>query len=155
MKKVLFILIIISAFATSCSPVKKLNIDNVRLAEFRMESSTKASLTFEMDVYNNSQSAIFLTGATGTLRRDMDLFATVELADTVMAQPMETKKLRATVNVALCDPMSLLSMGLNIRNWDINSFTISGKMTLEKEKGGKRSHKIKDMPLKKLLNMLN
>ena len=155
MRRLTLISLLCLAILSSCSPVKQLNIEKISLSEVRMESSTKASLTFEMDVYNNSQSAIFLTGATGTLRRDMDLFATVELADTVMAQPMETKKLRATVNVALCDPMSLLSMGLNIRNWDINSFTISGKMTLEKEKGGKRSHKIKDMPLKKLLNMLN
>jgi hypothetical protein len=45
-------------------------------------------------------------------------------------------------------------MGLNMRNWDINDFVVTGKIVLRGKNGAKVTHKIKDMPLGTLLNRI-
>lgn len=154
MKRVVIVLALCLAFVTSCSPVKQLNIEKIGLSEFRMESSTKANIVFDFSLENMASFPIELVLVDATIKKDVDLFATVELKSAVLV-PAQTKDVvKVPVEVNLCDPMSLLSMGLNVRNWDINEFIVSGKIVLKGKNGAKATHKIKEMPLSTLLNRI-
>lgn len=119
-----------------------------------MESSTEANVTFDFLVNNMAQYPISLTFMEATIKKDMDLFAFIALEDTATVSPLAKESVKVPIDITLCDPMSLLSMGLNINKWDINAFTISGKISLAGKNGSKYTHKIKEMPLGTLLKRL-
>lgn len=119
-----------------------------------MESSTKANIVFDFTVSNMAQYPIDLVFMDATIKKDMDLFANINLKDTVSVKALATESVKIPIEITLCDPMSLLSMGLNVKNWDINEFIVTGKVTLAGNKGSKYSHKIKEMPLSTLLKHL-
>lgn len=152
MRRLTLISLLCLAILSSCSPVKQLNIEKISLSEVRMESSTKANIVFNLSVENGAQYPVDLTFMEATIKKDMDLFATIALKDTVSVPALSENEVKVPVEVTLCDPMSLLSMGLNIKKWDINEFTVSGKMTLAGK--GKKTHKMKDTPLSTLLKRL-
>ena len=154
MRRLTLIFIVCLAVLSGCSPAKQLYIDKISLSGFRMESSTEANVTFDFLVNNMAQYPISLTFMEATIKKDLDLFATVLLKDEVSVQPATKESVKVPVEVTLCDPMSLLSMGLNINKWDINAFTISGKISLAGKNGSKYTHKIKEMPLGTLLKRL-
>lgn len=154
MKRVVTVLALCLAFVTSCSPVKQLNIEKIGLSEFRMESSSKANIVFSFSLENMASFPIELSDVDVTIKKDVDLFATVLLKSPVTVPALSKETVKVPVEVNLCDPMSLLSMGLDIRNWDINEFMVSGKIVLKGKNGSKATHKIKDMPLSSLLNRI-
>lgn len=119
-----------------------------------MESSTKANIVFDFKVSNMAQYPVDLVFMEATIKKDMDLFATIDLKDTASVKALSSENVKIPVGVTLCDPMSLLSMGLNVKNWDINEFVVTGKVTLVGNKGSKHTHKIKEMPLSTLLKHL-
>lgn len=137
-----------------CSRYQKIEIQSVNISSFRMESSSKALVSFDVEVSNHSNTPISLVLLDGVIRKDMNRFATVSLVDTVTVNASSTEKVKVTTQVILCDPMSLLSMGLNIKSWRMeDSFTVSGKIALKPEKGAKRTFKMKDTKLSKVINM--
>lgn len=140
------------AFITSCSPARHIEIQKVGISEFRMESSTKANVLLNIALENKADYPISLTYLEATIKKDMDLFATVELKDTAYASPLSRENVKVPVEISLCDPIALLSMGLNIRSWDIDDFIVYGKISLQGK--GKSTHKFKDIPLRTLLNRL-
>ncbi|MBR5610869.1 MAG: hypothetical protein IKW65_05050 [Bacteroidales bacterium] len=154
MRRLTLIFIICLAVLSSCSPAKQLSIDKISLSGFRMESSTEANVTFDFLVNNMAQYPISLTFMEATIKKDMDLFAFIALEDTATVSPLAKESVKVPIDITLCDPMSLLSMGLNINKWDINAFTISGKISLAGKNGSKYTHKIKEMPLGTLLKRL-
>ena len=154
MRRIVYIFIICLGLFASCSPVKQLNVEKVTLSEFRMESSTKATIVFNFSVENYAQYPVALVSTEKKKKKDLDLFATVLLKDEVSVQPATKESVKVPVEVTLCDPMSLLSMGLNMRNWDINDFVVTGKIVLRGKNGTKVTHKIKDMPMGTLLNRI-
>jgi LEA14-like dessication related protein len=136
-----------------CCHFQKVNVESVNLSSFRMESSSKALVSFDIKVNNPTNNAISIVFLDGVLRKDMDRFATVSLVDTATVSAGSIETVNVTTEVTLCDPMSLLSMGLNIKSWKSESFTISGKITLKCENGAKKNLKLKDTKLNKVINM--
>jgi hypothetical protein len=154
MRRLTVIFILCLAFLSSCSPAKHLNIEKIGLAEFRMESSTKANAVFNVTVENTAQYPVQLIFMDATIKKDMELFATISLKDTAVVASFSKETVKVPFEITLCDPMSLLSMGLNVRNWNIDDFMVNGKVTLAGNKGAKSSRKIKDMPLGTLVKHL-
>ncbi len=154
MRRLTVIFILCLAFLASCSPLKHLNIEKIGLAEFRMESSTKANAVFNVTVGNTAQYPVHLTFMEATIKKDMELFATIVLKDAAVVSPFSKENVKVPVEITLCDPMSLLSMGLNVRKWNINDFMVNGKIMLTGRNGAKSSRKIKDMPLSTLVKHL-
>lgn len=148
----LFILAIL-AFC-GCTNYKSVNIESVNLSSFRMENSTKATVSFKITVDNPLHTSVSVASLDGVLRKNYERFATFSLDTVATVGPMTRAEEMVTINVSLCDPMSLLSMGLNIRSWKAESFTVEGKAVLKNGEGGKRAYKIKDIPLNKLIKII-
>jgi hypothetical protein len=154
MRRITFIFLMCVVLLGSCSPVKHLAIEKIVVSEFRMESSTKANVTFDFLVGNGASYPVSLVFTEATVTKDMDLFATIALKDTVSVAPVSRGHVKVPVEITLCDPMSLLSMGLNIKNWDIDEFVVNGKMVLCGKGKSKTVYKIKEKPLGVLLKKL-
>lgn len=152
MKRIVFIFAISLAIFSSCSPLKHLYIENIGVSEFRMESSTKADITFNVSVQSDVQYPISLSFMEASIKKDMDLFATIDLVSEVTVPQLADGVVKVPVEITLCDPMSLLSMGLNVKKWDINEFVVSGKVVLKGKNGAKTTYKIKEKPMSTLLN---
>lgn len=152
MRRILLFFILCVTLVSGCSPARHIEIGKIGISEFRMESSTRANVILNIALENKAEYPISLTYLEATIKKDMDLFATVALTDTVDVQPSVRGDVKVPVEISLCDPIALLSMGLNMRSWDIDDFIVYGKISLRGK--GKSTHKFKDIPLRTLLNRL-
>lgn len=143
----LFALMVISG----CTNYKSVNVESVNLSGFRMENSTKATISFNLKVDNPLHTSITLESFDGILRKDYERFATFSLDEPTTIAPDTEAVVAVTMVVSLCDPMSLLSMGLNIKSWKADAFTVDGKIVLKNGSGVKRAMKVKDIQLNKMI----
>ncbi len=144
----LFILLLIS----SCHPYKKLNLSSIKLTSVELKSTSKVSFVLTAEVENENEKAISLEDFNGVLFHENNEFALVDLKEPVSVMAGEKASIDISLEAKLIDPLSLLSMGLNIETWDIDDFRVSSKATLRAEKGRKKTLRIKNMPLEKLIN---
>lgn len=149
-----FLMILVLTTLSSCSPFKKLELGDISMSEFRMESSTKASIVFKLEVDNKASYPITCTTLEATMKKDMDLFANAFLKQDVEIPPMTKGSVYLPIEISLCDPMSLLSMGLNVKKWDMEEFLVNGKMVLLKNHKAKKTYKIKNKTLKSIVDNL-
>lgn len=151
MKRLTLVFLILLTALSGCTNYKSVNIEGVYLAGFRMENSTKATISFNIKIDNPLHTSIILESFDGVLRKDFERFAIFTLEEPATIGPMSNDTVKATMEVTLCDPMSLLSMGLNIKSWKADNFTVDGKAVLKNGSGGKRTIKMKDVPLNKVM----
>lgn len=148
-----FILLLLLTALVSCTHYNQIKVESIDLANFRMESSTKAYISFNVKVDNPTDKNIMLVGMDGVLKKDMERFAVVSLVDTVSVPAASVNVVKVESEVSLCDPLSLLSMGLNIKSWSVDSFTASGELVLKPVNGCKRTLKLKDTKVESIINM--
>lgn len=154
MKKIALWSLAVLMVLSSCNPLKSLDVRNIAISEFRMESSTKASIILKVKVENDAQHTITLSSMEGSLKKDMDLFATAVLKEEVVVPPMGQSDVMIPVDITLCDPMSLLSLGLNVKKWNLDEFFVNGKIVVLKNGRAKKTYKLKNKSLKSLVSYL-
>ncbi len=127
---------------------------SVTLSEVKLISTSKAIVDVEYTINNTAKVDLVLQSANGFLTKNRLNFAQVTLieADTIAAACQSTN--RARFQIELLDPMSLFSMGLNIKSWKMSDFEINANGVLRTSKGGRKAIKLKNMPLESLTKRL-
>lgn len=151
MKRLLVFPLLFVLLFSSCTNYRDIEIKSVNLYDVKLLSTSRAMVEVEYVIDNTANVDIVLESAEGFLTKDRVNFAQITLikADTI-AMASETKN-RAQFQVEILDPISLFSMGLNIKNWKMSDFEINARGLIRNSKGGRKVIKFKNMPLENII----
>lgn len=151
MKRLLVFPLLFVLLFSSCTNYRDIEIKSVSLYDVKLLSTSRAMVEVEYVIDNTANADIVLVSADGFLTKNRVNFAQITLikADTI-AMASETKN-RALFQVEILDPISLFSMGLNIKNWKMSDLEINARGLIRNSKGGRKVLKFKNMPLENII----
>jgi hypothetical protein len=154
MKRLQILILLFGLLVSSCTNFNELDIKSVKLQRFNLVNTSRADVSFNFLVDNPTNSSIIVTSAEGFITKKGVNFAQIGLlkADTISSRVLSSGIL--SFQVDLLDPISLLSMGLNISSWRVQDFNLDAKISIRTSKGYKKVIKFKDVPLDRLVNRL-
>lgn len=154
MKRLLFLTLFPIVLLASCTNFSEVDIKNIKLHEFNLVNTFRANVTFEYLIDNPTNSSLIITSADGFITKKGVNFAQLGLikSDTIVSRSV-TSNLVA-IEVDLLDPISLLSMGLNISSWRVQDFNLDARITVKTSSGYKKIFKFKNVPLEHLVDRL-
>ena len=148
----LFVAIILVG-CTSCTNYRQINIMSVEVKDFKLNTTSRATVTLKAYIDNPLSKEISLIYLGGKLYKDQAHFADIEFDDLSIA-PNSKGEVFVDVTIDLIDPLALLSSGLDISKWDKDTFRVDGKAMLKSEPGGKRSFKFKNVTFNQIIDRL-
>lgn len=154
MNRLLVFLLFASLLFTSCTKLGQVEVREIKVKGFQLLNTSTADIDIEFSVHNPTNKDLFLCDAKGVLKRGEVDFANISLmqCDTVVANRISVN--RMTFRMDLVDPLSLLSMGLNLSQWKFSDFNVDVRAVIKPSNGRRRVLKMKDMPLEKLVKRL-
>lgn len=154
MKRLLVLLAFLPLVLSSCSKLGEMEVRELELKSFQLLSTTSANIEVEYVIHNPTSKKLILDNVNGFLKKGDVNFAQVTLieADTVAAKRVSVNRLVFKLDIQ--DPLSLLSMGLNISKWHYSDFTVDARAVVKTSDGGRRVIKIKNMSMENLINRL-
>ena len=154
MKRLLFLTLFPIVLLANCTNFSEVDIKNIKLHEFNLVNTSRADVSFEYLVDNHTNSTLIVTSAEGFITKNGVNFAQLGLtkSDTITSRSV-TSNLVA-IKVDLLDPISLLSMGLNISSWRAQDFNLDARITVKTSSGYKKIFKFKNVPLEHLVDRL-
>lgn len=154
MKRSLLLLLFSLLFLGGCY-YTKLEVYDVSLGKVSLVSTSKATVGLNVQMSNNAKTSVSVEGIDGVIYKEGMPFADVVLLEAASIEALSKESLGLKLGVDITNPLLLLSTGLNIRNWNIDDFTISGKITIRSGRGGKKVFNVKSMPIKELANYIS
>lgn len=151
MKRFTVLLLFSLILFSSCNYYKDVEVNGVKLISFKLESTSKATVGFEVEVDNPLNTTVFLTTFEGSLFKKERIFADFHISDIPSVAPRFKGGVPATVFITIDDPLTLLSTGLNIKSWKADDFMITCKIALRSDNGKRKVYKFKNVPLNKVI----
>ncbi|MDD2419881.1 MAG: hypothetical protein EOM16_06980 [Bacteroidia bacterium] len=154
MKRLFFFLLAFTLVLSGCSKLMEVQLRDVQIKSFELLSTSSANIEVEYVIHNPSSRELFLDNATGFLKRSGVNFAHVTLvsADTVAAKRISVNNV--VFKLDILDPLSLLSMGLNISKWKYSDFKVDARAVVKTSRGGRKVLKFKDMSIESMLKRI-
>lgn len=152
MKRFSILALISIVFLSGCTKYKDIKIESINLSSMKIVNTSKANLVFDVKAENPTNATLYLTDMHGTLLRNNKDFATLQLMDTPSIEPSYKGAFPVKMEISIIDPISILSLGLNFKSWNVEDFRINGKITIKSSTGGRKSFKYKDVPVQRLIN---
>ncbi len=154
MKRLLFLTLLSFVLFSSCTNFSELDVKEVKLKKFKLVNTSKADVTFEYLVDNPTKTTLIITSAEGFITKKGVNFAQIGLSAPDTISPKAITYSMLTFQVDLLDPISLLSMGLNVSSWRVQDFNLDARITVKTAGGMKKILRFKDVPLERLINKL-
>jgi len=152
MKRTLPLAIIIALLTTACTNYKNIEVRSVKLNSFKLVSTSRASIELDYIINNPTGTEIILSSGEGIITKKGFDFAQLEVQKPDTLPPRTIKSGKLVIDAVLLDPISLLSMGLNISSWKTEDFHVNSKMVFKTTSGYKKTLRHKNIPLKDLIN---
>lgn len=151
MKKIIPLLLLVFLLSAGCTDYRKISVDDVSVSSFRFNSTSSAEITLDILVDNPTRRAVSLEVGDVVLYKEGKDFVLFEL-DGVPSAPPETKgAVTCLLRARVVDPLAAIAAGLNFRTWHKEDFTLSGKVVVKMEGAGKKTVKLKNIPLDRVI----
>lgn len=154
MKRLLFLTLLSALMFSGCTDFSEVDVKNFKLKKFDLVNTSRADITFEYLIDNPTSTDLIITSANGFITKKGVNFAQIGLMepDTIASRSVSSNL--ADIQVDLLDPMSLLSMGLNISSWRVEDFNLNARITVRTSSGFRKIIKFKNVPLEHLVKRL-
>jgi len=154
MKRLIIPILLSALLFQSCVNYKEIDIKQVKIQKFNLVNTSRANVTFDYLVDNPTNSTLIISSAEGFITKKGVNFAQMELMqpDTIPSKRMTSGEI--SLKIDLLDPISLLSMGLNISSWKVQDFNFDAKITIKTSSGYKKVLKFRNVPLEHLTDRL-
>lgn len=149
MRKYIVIIFALILVLSSCKGYREIEVGDVQLEKFKLESASKINLTIRVDIHNPTKAEFNLSNIEGVVYRDDIPFANLSLLENTIVPASFTGPVSVKCRIDLLDPMAVLVMGLNVKSWKLDEFTMKIKATVKKGMI-KKSIKLNNIPLNKL-----
>ena len=150
MKKLIFLLLVVSLIFGGCANYRKIALEDVKLEKLKMVSTSKADVKLGLSINNPVRGTIRVNEAEGVVFAGKGEFARISLLEPVEFAKGEPSQAQAVLRVELLDPLSVIMMGLNPASWDLEQFTFSGYIKVKKGGAGKK-FEIEGLPVKDII----
>ncbi len=139
---------------TSCSKLGDIELKGIEVKGIELITTTSAIIEMEYVIQNPSNSSLILRDADGFLKRGDVNFAQITLlsADTVASKRISVNRLRFRMDIL--DPLSLLSMGLNLSKWKFSDFVVDARAVVKPTGRRRKVIKLRNVPMDKLVDRL-
>ncbi len=154
MNRILFLLLFCAVLLSGCSRLGDVELQEVNVKGFRLVNTTTINVELEYIMNNPSNRKLYLIDVDGLLKKGNVNFAKVTLikADTIEAKRISVNN--AVFQVDILDPLSLLSMGLNLSQWQTSDFVLDARAVVKASGTRKRAIRLKDVPLDNIQKVL-
>lgn len=137
---------------SGCTDYRKISVDNVSLSSFRFRNTTSAEIVVSAEVDNPTKREISMTMGDAVLVKEGKDFVYFDLEGAPSVSPETKETVELKVNARVLDPLAAVAAGLNFRTWRKEDYTVRGKIVIRLEGAGKKTIKLKDVPLEDLIN---
>lgn len=137
-----------------CSDYRRIEVGNITLDSVRFINTATAAISLKADVKNPAKKAVVLENFDAVLFKEGKEFAQFCLADTSVAAPGENLAVPVKVEAKVLDHIALISTGLNLKSWNLDNFTVSGKFTVKMDGVPKKRIKFRNRPLKSIFGII-
>ena len=154
MKKLFLFLLLSTLLLQGCSSYKHISLEEVEFGKMKITALTKGKVNLTLKVNNPTRSTFKVTSIDGYLENGAIEFAKVSLPEEFSVKPGTPAIAVVQLDVEVSDPLALLTSGLNLNSLKTENFTVDAYVTIKKGGISKRL-KIKDVPLRQLMEKLN
>lgn len=137
-----------------CNDYRQIEVEHITLNSMRFVNTTTAAINLEADVKNPTKRAVSLENLNAVLFKEGKKFAKFCLTDNFVATPGENIAVPINIEAKVLDHIALISTGLNLKSWNLDNFTVSGKFTVKMDGVPKKRIKFKNKPLKSILGII-
>ena len=102
---------------------------------------------------NPTRHTLYVESVDAVLLREGREFVLFSLQDTVSSGAGTRGVVMIPVKASVVDPISIITSGLDFSTWDMNLFTVEGKVVLKTDSGVKKTLRLRNVQLRELVNM--
>lgn len=155
MKKFVLVLLAAASVLASCSNYKQIRVADINVGKLNMVALNAAQVEVALDVVNPTKATFEIAGADIAVLKQGAEFAKITQVDNgkVLLAPGNPSKATLVLRAEVTDPMQVLAVGLNPKNWNIEQFTANGAVWVKKGKMTKKI-KVENLPLKDIVDFL-
>ena len=154
MKKFSIILLLAAFLLQGYASYRQIELVDVEFGKVKMKALTKAEVHVTLKIENPTGRTFFITSMDGVVKGAGSEFAKFTLAHEVAVAPGKPASVPAIISAEVTDPLALLSSGLNAGALKNGNFTVDAAVQVRKGMA-KKWFRVKDIPLKELLENLN
>ncbi len=151
MKRYVLLLILLAPALQSCINYRNIDIESVSLSGFKLVNTSRADITFDYTAENATSAPLVIASADGIIKKKGINFAQMTLLKADTIPPKSVKNGTLAVRFDLLDPVSILSMGLNIASWRAQDFNIDARILIRSGEKRKKVFRVKEIPLENLI----
>ena len=149
-----FVLLLAAALLVAgCAEYKQIKVDSVSDGSFRFNGTSSAVNELAADVDNPTRHTLYVESVDAVLLREGREFVLFSLQDTVSSGAGTRGVVMIPVKASVVDPISIITSGLDFSTWDMNLFTVEGKVVLKTDSGVKKTLRLRNVQLRELVNM--
>ena len=149
-----FVLLLAAALLVAgCAEYKQIKVDSVSIGSFRFNGTSSAVIELAADVDNPTRHTLYVESVDAVLLREGREFVLFSLQDTVSSGAGTRDVVMIPVKASVVDPISIITSGLDFSTWDMNLFTVEGKVVLKTDSGVKKTLRLRNVQLRELVNM--
>ncbi len=154
MKRIILLFIIFTTLLTGCTQYKKLDIHTVYLKSFKFQGTSSASIIGVIKMDNPTKYSIELQDMEAELLKEGKVFATFDLVETSSIAPFTEDRVDVKVEAKVVDPLAIITTGLDFNKWTTEDFSINGKIVITSNGKSKKTIKLRNVPLDKVLSFI-
>ncbi len=147
MKKIIFLVIILSSLLTGCTQYRQLELGDITFRSLNFKNTTSIEITCDIEVKNPSKYVISVDKLDAALYKEDMIFAEFDLVDVPVIPAKSEEKVSVTLRATVSDPLALITTGLDFDNWNMEDFTIDGKIVLASDGKYKKVINLNHIPL--------
>lgn len=153
MKKILLLIITILTILSGCSNYKEVEINDIKVDKIKLVSTSGAEISLGIEANNPTKASYTLTNFKAIVYRDGVKFADINLMGNSTLPKISDTIVPVNLYMHLLDPLSLLTLGLDIESWDIDEFKTDFRLTVKK--GALKKHiKRNNVPVSKIIKQI-
>lgn len=149
-----FLICFAALAAVSCTNYKDIRVGGFRMEKVRVEGLSDIVVTCSALVDNPAPSDITVDKFDAELLKDGKVFAVVEMIESGVAKARSESRVDVTCNVSITDPISMLAMGLDPDDWDMDMFYVNATIVVASGNGFRKTIRFKEKQFSKVANAL-
>lgn len=153
MRRILLLLASVIILFTGCTDYSQIKIDGVSMDKVRFNGTASASIVLKVQVDNPTSRTVAVESVDAVLLREGREFARFSLDDRAVALPGRSEA-SLPVRASVVDPVGIITAGLNFKSWDMDNFTVDGRLVLSLDGKMKKKVKLRNVPLKDIVNSI-
>ena len=139
---------------SSCENYKDIAVADFQLDGFQFKNTTSAQISVSAMVDNPTRTTLSIVAAEAVIKKQGRDFIELEIPKTYSVGPQTKQRLSVDIEASVLNPIEIIATGLNFASWDLEQFTVDGKITVKSDKGFKKVFRLNDEPLGEVLGVI-